>query len=227
MDADTVGVKHGHADALDAFGRGDYDILLGTQMIAKGLDFPNVTLVGVVNIDQQIYNDDYRCAENSFDLLTQVVGRAGRSKLPGRAVIQTLVPENGVLALASKQDYKEFFANEINIRKSMIYPPFCDLCVVGFSGDSQMKVFSVARSFLDSVIAENERLGNQIKMIILGPQPPRVSKVSNKYRQRLLIKCKNNLQFRQFLSSLLKQFDNNRDYKDISMYADMNPLSSI
>ncbi len=227
MDADTVGVKHGHADALDAFARGDYDILLGTQMIAKGLDFPNVTLVGVVNIDQQIYNDDYRCVENSFDLLTQVVGRAGRSKLPGRAIIQTLVPENGVLALAAKQDYKEFFTKEIDIRKSMIYPPFCDLCVVGFSGENQMHVFSAAKSFLDSVIAENERLGNQIKMIVLGPQPPRVSKVSNNYRQRLLIKCKNNYQFRQFLSALLKQFDNNKEYKDISMFADMNPLSSI
>ncbi len=227
MDADTVGVRHGHSEALSAFERGDYDILLGTQMIAKGLDFPKVTLVGVINMDQQIYNDDYRSAENSFDLLTQVVGRAGRSKLPGRAIIQTMVPENGVLALASRQDYKSFFADEIKIRKSMIYPPYCDLCVIGFTGEDQFKVTSGARLFLETLIEENNKNEQPHKVIILGPQPPRIAKISNKFRQRLLIKCKNTAAFREFLSGLLKQFDGNKEFKDIAFFADMNPLTSL
>ncbi len=227
MDADTVGVRHAHSDALSSFERGEYDILLGTQMIAKGLDFPNVTLVGVINMDQQIYNDDYRSAENSFDLLTQVVGRAGRSKLPGRAIIQTMVPENGVLALAARQDYKKFFADEIKIRKSMIYPPYCDICLLGFTGEDQYKVTSAARLFLETLIAENNRIPNPHKMIVLGPQPPRIAKISNKFRQRLLIKCKNTAAFRVFLSRLLKQFDGNKEFKDIAIFADMNPLTSL
>ncbi len=227
MDADTVGVRHAHSEALSAFGRGEYDILLGTQMIAKGLDFSNVTLVGVINIDQQVYNDDYRSAENSFDLLTQVVGRAGRSKLPGRAIIQTMVPENGVLSLASRQDYKSFFENEIKIRKSMIYPPYCDLCVIGFAGEDQFKVTSAARLFLETLIEENNKNEQPHKVIILGPQPPRIARISNKFRQRLLIKCKNTAAFRAFLSRLLKQFDGNKEFKDIAIFADMNPLTSL
>lgn len=227
MDADTVGVRHAHSDALSAFERGEYDILLGTQMIAKGLDFPKVTLVGVINIDQQVYNDDYRSAENSFDLLTQVVGRAGRSGLPGRAIIQTMVPENGVLALASRQDYKKFFADEIKIRKSMIYPPYCDICLLGFTGEDQFKVTSTARLFLEALIEENNKIPTPHKMIVLGPQPPRIAKISNKFRQRLLIKCKNTASFREFLSRLLKQFDGNKEFKDIAIFADMNPLSSL
>ncbi|MBE6811620.1 MAG: primosomal protein N' [Ruminococcaceae bacterium] len=227
MDADTVGVRHAHSDALSSFERGEYDILLGTQMIAKGLDFPNVTLVGVINIDQQVYNDDYRSAENSFDLLTQVVGRAGRATLPGRAIIQTMVPENGVLGLASRQDYKKFFADEIKIRKSMIYPPYCDICVLGFTGEDQCKVTSAARLFLETLIAENSKINPAHKMIVLGPQPPRIAKISNKFRQRLLIKCKNTAAFRAFLSRLLKQFDSNKEFKDIAVFADMNPLTSL
>lgn len=227
MDADTIGVRHAHEAVLGAFERGEYDILLGTQMIAKGLDFPNVTLVGVINIDQQVYNDDYRSAETSFDLLTQVIGRAGRAKLPGRAIIQTLVPENGVLALASKQDYKKFFANEIAIRKSMIYPPYCDICMIGFSGSEQMKVTAAAKEFLDTLIKNNDAQDEPFRIIVLGPQPPRVAKISNKYRQRLLIKCKLTSAFRRFLSLLIKQFDQNREYKDIAIFADVNPLTSI
>ncbi|MBR6781202.1 MAG: primosomal protein N' [Clostridia bacterium] len=227
MDADTVGVRHAHEKALAAFEKGEYDILLGTQMIAKGLDFPNVTLVGVVNIDQQVYNDDYRSAENSFDLLTQVIGRSGRSVTPGRAVIQTLVPDNGVLQLACKQDYKRFYADEIAIRKAMIYPPYCDICVIGFSGVDQQKVNDAAKAFLNTLVAANDASEQKQKLIVLGPQPPRIAKISNKYRQRLLIKCKNTLAFRAFLSDLLKQFDNNKEYKNISIFADMNPQTTV
>ncbi len=227
MDADTVGVRHAHEKALSAFERGEYDILLGTQMIAKGLDFPNVTLVGVVNIDQQVYNDDYRSSENAFDLLTQVVGRAGRSSMPGRAVIQTLVPDNGVLLLASKQDYKRFYEDEIAIRKAMIYPPYCDICVIGFSGTNRQSVTDAAKSFLDALITANDANECKQKLIVLGPQAPRIAKISNKYRQRLMIKCKNTLAFRTFLSELLKQFENKKEYKNISIFADMNPQTSV
>lgn len=227
MDADTVGVRHGHSEALTAFGKGEYDILLGTQMIAKGLHFPNVTLVGVVNIDQQIYNDDYRSSENAFDLLTQVIGRAGRAAFPGRAVIQTLVPENGVLHLASKQDYKQFFADEILLRKTMIYPPYCDLCLIGFSGQREEKVLAAARSFLSALVEKNAASKQPQKLIVLGPQPPRIARINNKYRQRILIKCKNSSQFRSFLSDLLRDFDNNKNFADVAFFADMNPLTTI
>ncbi len=225
MDADTVGVKHGYQNALDSFERGEYDILLGTQMIAKGLNFPNVTLVGVVNIDQQIYNDDFRSSENAFDLLTQVVGRSGRSVLPGRAVIQTAVPENGVLHLAAKQDYKQFFKDEILLRKSMIYPPYCDLCMIGFTADKEDKVYAAAKYFLETLIDRNKNLDKPLKMIVLGPQAPRISKINNKHRQRILIKCRNSSLFREFLSSLLRDFDNDKRFTDIAFFADMNPMS--
>lgn len=227
MDADTVAVRNGHERALKAFENGEYDILLGTQMIAKGLDFPNVTLVGVISIDQQVYNDDYRSAENAFDLLTQVIGRAGRSVTPGRAVIQTLVPENGVLTLAAKQDYKKFFADEIAIRRAMIYPPYCDLCMIGFSGLNAAKVYDASMQFLTRLTQENDKRSEPLKMIILGPQPPRIAKISNKFRQRLLIKYKNTAEFRAMLCALLKEFDNDKKLSDIAIYADVNPLTSI
>ncbi|MBQ6863497.1 MAG: primosomal protein N' [Clostridia bacterium] len=227
MDADTVGVRHGHQQALSAFESGEYDILLGTQMIAKGLNFPKVTLVGVVNIDQQIYNDDFRSSEVAFDLLTQVVGRAGRSEWKGRAVIQTIVPENGVLKLASKQDYKQFFKDEIVLRKSMIYPPYCDLCLLGFSGVKEDKVYAAAKYFLEELIEKNNNAEEPLKLIVLGPQAPRVSKINNKYRQRILIKCRNTTQFRSFLRTLLQDFDNDKRFTDVAFFADMNPLTAI
>ena len=130
MDADTTMARYAHEDKLAAFSHGEYEIMLGTQMVAKGLDFPRVTLVGVISADQQLYNDDYRSLERAFALLTQVVGRSGRGAIKGRAVIQTLTPENPVIRLAAKQDYDAFYQTEILLRKAMVYPPYCDLLCI-------------------------------------------------------------------------------------------------
>lgn len=116
---------------ISAFADGEYDILVGTQMVAKGLNFPNVTLVGVLNADHMLYADDYRSYERSFSLLTQVVGRSGRGNDKGMAVIQTFTPENLIISMASRQDYNTFYSNEIKVRKAMLYPPFADICLVG------------------------------------------------------------------------------------------------
>lgn len=124
MDADATMTKSSYETKLTAFANGEYDILIGTQMVAKGLDFPNVTLVGVINADQMLYSDDYRSYERAFSLLTQVVGRSGRGDSKGVAVIQTSTPENYVIGLSAKQDYDTFYKGEIGVRKALLYPPF-------------------------------------------------------------------------------------------------------
>jgi primosomal protein N' (replication factor Y) len=147
MDADSTMSRFSHEKKLNAFADKKYDILLGTQMVAKGLDFENVTLVGVISADQQLNNDDFRSQERTFDLLTQVVGRAGRGKYKGVAVIQTMNPENEVIKIASQQDYEQFFDLEIKIRKMLIYPPYCDICLIGFSGINETKVQASSKKF--------------------------------------------------------------------------------
>ena len=222
MDADTTSAKNAHDKAFSAFANGEYDIMLGTQMVAKGLDFPNVTLVGVASADNELYNDDFRCSERTFDLVTQVVGRAGRGEKKGRAVIQTVSPENNIINIASKQDYKAFFKQEMVMRKAMIYPPFCDICVIGFSSFSESLTNDCARSFFDLLKeAVGERPGQHI--IVLGPLPPRVSKLNDCYRQRIIIKCKNSSDFRNMISELLKNIMSDKKYKNVGIYSDMNP----
>ncbi len=224
MDADTTSGKDAHTQKLGAFARGDYDILIGTQMVAKGLDFPNVTLVGVISVDQQLYNDDFRSAERTFSLLTQVVGRAGRGQDAGRAVIQTMEPENELIALAAGQDYDAFFETELRIRKAMIYPPYCDLCVVGLSGVSEKHVHDAAGAFLH-MLRERIDARDDVKVIILGPVSPRVAKVGGRYRERLILKCRFDAPFRAVMADCLKVFSNNKRYNTIRIYADVNPES--
>lgn len=227
MDADTTMSRFSHGNKLRAFEKGEYDILLGTQMVAKGLDFENVTLVGVVCADQQLNNDDFRSMERTFDLLTQVVGRSGRGCAAGRAVIQTLTPENNVIRLAARQDYEAFYESEIAIRKYMKYPPFCDICSVMFISKDEAKASLCSRAFLDDVraLALGEYAG--LKLIVLGPMPPRVAKVNDKYRFRLLIKCKNDKKLRSMISTLLISYGKKREFSDITLTADINPSSLI
>ncbi len=223
MDADTTAQKNGHEKVLSAFAKGEYDILIGTQMVAKGLDFPDVTLVGITSADKELYNNDFRCSERSFDLITQVVGRAGRGSRKGRAVIQTLVPENPIISVASRQDYKKFFNNEIRMRKALIYPPFCDLCEISFSGADKDAVLSCANAFFEKFVKLNETEFCDQKVIVLGPMAPKVSKVNDFFRQRILIKCKNNADFRELISRLLREINNDKLYKNIAVFADINP----
>ena len=223
MDADTTAQKNGHEKVLSSFAKGEYDILIGTQMVAKGLDFPDVTLVGITSADKELYNNDFRCAERSFDLITQVVGRAGRGAKKGRAVIQTLVPDNPIISVAAKQDYKRFFNNEIKMRRALVYPPFCDLCEISFSGADKDLVADCAKYFFDSFVKLNENEYPEQKVIVLGPMVPKISKVNDLYRQRILIKCRNNAEFRELISRLLREIGSEKLYKNIGVFADMNP----
>lgn len=225
MDADTTLGKNAHEKLLSSFGSGDYDILIGTQMVAKGLDFSDVTLVGIISADNELYNTDFRCSERTFDLITQVVGRAGRGKRKGRAVIQTLTPENNTVNIAAVQDYERFYEGEISLRKAMIYPPFCDICEISFSGPDKIKTETCAADFFDKLKQKNQTIYNNQKMIILGPLAPRVSKINNYYRSRLIIKCINNSEFRLCIDEVLKIILKDKAYKDILVYADMNPES--
>ncbi len=225
MDADTTTAKNSHEKLFKKFADGEYDIMVGTQMVAKGLDFPNVTLVGVISVDQQLYNDDYKSMERTFDLLTQVVGRSGRGEKSGRAVIQTLAPENSVIELAAQQDYKSFYESEIMIRKGMIYPPYCDICVVTFVGQNENSVRNGSREFFrifKTVLSEKY---SDEKVVVLGPVAPKIPKISNNYRERIIIKCKNSASFRHLVGECLKEFSKLRLYGKITAYADMNPES--
>lgn len=223
MDADTTMARFAHEKGLAAFARGDYDILLGTQMVAKGLNFENVTLVGVVSADQSLYNDDYRSLEKTFALLTQVVGRSGRGKYPGRAVIQTTAPEHPVIRMAAAQDYEAFYETEIQARKFLVYPPYCDICAIGFIGINENAVDTASRLFLQKLKQANTAKYKDQKMIVLGPMPARISRVSGKYRYRLVIKCKNSTRFRSMLREVLDATEKETAAKKVSVYIDMDP----
>lgn len=223
VDTDSVAAKYSLEKKLDQFSRGEYDIMVGTQMVAKGLNFENVTLVGVLSADQSLFSDDFRSNERTFDLLTQVVGRAGRGKYPGRAIIQTYAPENPVLHLAAHQDYFGFYRQEIRFRQALLYPPFVDILVIGFVGEKEALVRQGSETFLRmaSQLAREEYSGLPLRM--LRPSPAAVARVSNKYRYKLLIKCRNSPQLREMVSRLLIQFASLREFQQVTAYADPDP----
>jgi primosomal protein N' (replication factor Y) len=227
MDTDSTMSRRSHEEKLCSFSRRDYDILIGTQMVAKGLDFENVTLAAVVSVDRQLYSDDYRSLERTFALLTQVIGRSGRGKYKGRAIIQTMTPENEIIALAAKQDYNAFFKTEIEVRKALVYPPFCDICVVGFIGENELFVRSAAKESLERIILLSSEKYSGEKFIVLGPMPARVLKVNNKFRHRMIIKCRNSSGFRRMISELLCVMGGDSRFSGVTTYADMNPESII
>lgn len=223
LDTDTTSSRYSFENSLKKFTNGEYDIMVGTQMVAKGLDFPNVTLVGVVSVDQMLYNDDYKSAERTFDLLTQVVGRAGRGDKVGKAIIQTAFPDNEIISLAKAQDFPAFYELEMQIRKAMIYPPYCDLCTIGFVGTDEMLTKSASKAFLDDLRAHHKAEYADLNLIVLGPIAPRLSKVAGKYRYRIILKCHNSADLRAFVSERLKAFAKNTTYKKVTVIADMNP----
>ena len=225
VDADSTMARSSFERMLGDFGAGKYDIMLGTQMVAKGLDFSNVTLVGVLGADGLLYSDDYRCYERAFSLLTQVVGRSGRGENPGTALVQTVTPDSSVINLAAMQDYDKFYEQEIMTRKIMIYPPYCELCLIGFVGESKEQVSASAAAFFTKIKSLNEYNYPSVKMIILGPSPASIPKVNGKYRYRIIIKTKNTSDFRKIISSALCDFGKDRRNKNVTAYADLNPDS--
>jgi len=227
MDTDVTMSRLAYEDKFSRFAKGEYDIMIGTQMVAKGLDFPNVTLVGVLSADQSLYGGDFRSFETTFSLLTQVVGRAGRRDTPGKAIIQTFTPENFVIALASQQDYESFFEIEIATRKMMKYPPYTDLCLFGFSGKDDDEVRQAAFRFISMLknAVTNEFKG--LPVIALDPTPATVAKVAGKFRYKIIIKTKNNSLFRKMVERLITEFSRSSENKSVSIYVDINPATII
>ena len=225
MDTDTVSAVHSHEKLLSRFERQRIPILVGTQMVAKGLDFENVTLVGVVAADQSLYVDDYRAGERTFSLLTQVVGRAGRGVKGGRAIIQTYTPENDVITCAASQDYDRFYGEEIRLRELRGCPPFQDLFVFTASGLQESGVLRVCmrlRRTLEDWLsrAPYRALSPQL----LGPAPTSVAKVNNRYRYRLTLSCRNTKEIRALAAHLVRCAQQDKENRGVSIFADVNPL---
>lgn len=227
MDSDTTMTKFAYEKKLNAFANGRYDVMLGTQMIAKGLDFSNVTLVGVLLADQALYGADFRSYERAFSLLTQVIGRAGRATDSGCAVIQTFTPENPIIKLAADQDYDSFYKDEIVLRKAMLYPPFAKLCVIGFVGERETKVVDAAFFFFGILkeLIKSDYSGLAVR--ILGPSPARIFKVNNKFRYKIIIKFKDEKIFDKLVSDALFKLDECKKFSGISTFIDVNPESIL
>lgn len=221
MDADTTSGKFSHQKLFDAFKNHEYDVLVGTQMVAKGLDFDDVTLVGVVNADNTLYDENYLSAERSFDLITQVIGRSGRRDESGLAVIQTINPNNQTITYASAQDYQSFFETEYEMRRILTYPPFCDIFSVSFVCEDENKTALSAKAFFDCLVKQNEKVRE--KLIVLGPSPAKISKISNHYRYRLAIKCRNSKSVRKLLTEVLKLTGKMKELRDVTVSVDLNP----
>ena len=222
MDADTTYSRFAYENNFKAFGEGKYDIMLGTQMIAKGLDFPNVTLVGVLSLDKALFAGSFNSYERTFSLLTQVVGRSGRGEKKGVAFIQTYVPEHYVLELASKQDYKEFYAQEIALRKALVYPPFCDICVIGINSLIDIQAQKASNLFIDILKNNIKNLSFKFPLRVLGPSQFSVGKINNRYRYRIIMKCKNEKHFRELISTSLKDAMKHKAFSNVRIYADIN-----
>lgn len=227
LDADSTMAKFAHEKKLSEFAQGKYDIMIGTQMVAKGLNFPNVTLVGVLSADQMLYSDDYRSYERAFSLLTQVVGRSGRGDLEGKAVIQTFTPNNPTIMLAAKQDYDSFYQNEILLRKAMLYPPFSDICMVGFVGENDAKTRRGAEHFTQLLIDKARQEYSKIPLRVLGASSASINRINNKYRYKCVLKFRNCADFRKMMSQLLIEFGKDKAYAGVTAYVDINPDSIL
>lgn len=221
MDQDSTGQKNAHETMLAQFGRQEYDILLGTQMVAKGLDFEKVTLVGVLGIDSLLFGQGFRAYESVFSLVTQVIGRGGRAALPGRALIQTTVPNHPVLQLAAEQDYEAFYREEIAFRKFGLYPPYCSFCIVGFVGAQEGSVAMAAHQF-GTLLAERAAQRPQMPLRLLGPAPMGITMLNGKYRYKLTLKCRNDAAFRALLRETLDVYAQEKLPQKASVILDFN-----
>ncbi len=223
MDADTVSAANPHEKLLDRFKNENIPLLLGTQMVAKGLNLPNVTLVGVLDGDLGLYNDSYRVAETTFDMLTQVVGRAGRGESSGRAVIQTLVPEHKVITLAAAQDYEGFYQLELGLRRVQQCPPFGDQTLVTFSGPYEARVLRGAVKFRDSLtqLLKTPAYGEE-NCTVLGPAACPVAKINYNFRYRLTLRCTMTKPLRLALAHFIRAFSQDKEKRGVSVFVDVN-----
>ena len=226
MDTDTVGASHGHEKLLRQFEEEKIPILLGTQMVAKGLDFENVTLVGVLCADSSLYIDNYRAPELTFSLLSQVVGRAGRGSKQGRAIIQTFTPENEVICAAAAQDYEAFYAGEIKMRRLRRYPPFADLFSFTVTGADEGRVIRAAKALRDALEYAVTRRGelSALGIEVLGPAGASVVKVNNRYRYRVFLVGKGCAALRRLVAEYLYAFYQHKENRGLDIFADCNAI---
>lgn len=222
MDTDTVKAAGSHEALLEKFREEKIPIMVGTQMVTKGLNFENVTLIGVLSADQSLYCGDYRSGERTFSLITQVVGRSGRGKKPGRAVIQTFTPQNEIIRLAAAQDYDGFYQSEIQLRRLQHTPPFADIISITASGAEESAVLKCC-SDIRRILAASVRSRPDVS--ILGPAPLAVVKVNNRYRYRVNLCCRADKEIRELVSAVLIKLNSSGKYKGVSIFADNNPLS--
>ena len=220
MDTDTVSPAGGHDVLLERFRAERIPSMVGTQMVTKGLNFENVTLVGVISADQSLYAGDYRSTERTFSLITQVVGRSGRFEKPGRAIIQTFSPENETILQAAKQDYESFYAAEIAIRRLQALPPFTELLCVTMSGADESLVLGCAARAKSELEAATR---GQSGVRVLGPAPLSVLRVNNNYRYRVTLCAPPGRGMRRFVADIVARYSEDKQFRGVSVYADTNP----
>lgn len=223
LDSDVKNCKKSLSESIRDFRDGKYDVLIGTQMVAKGFNFPKVTLVGIMSADNFLYDSDFRSSEKIFSLITQVIGRAGRMNESGRAIIQTFAPEHDIIQLSASQNYRKFYENELSVRKLMLSPPFCDICVVNFFGKDEKKVLNAANNFfalLKSIASERYE---KMPLRIYNPTEARIKLLAKNYRYKIIIKCKNNRQFRGFVDETLNEFYKSFRSKSVTVSPCVNP----
>jgi primosomal protein N' (replication factor Y) len=224
MDADTTRAKNSHEKLLAEFAEGKADLLLGTQMVTKGLDFDRVSLVGVIDADQMLFAQDYRARERTFSLLTQVVGRAGRRSTQGKAIIQTYVPNHDVILNAARQDYEQFYEQEIELRQALQCPPAAQIVTLTASAERE-------RDVLEALVFVKQRIEGLMReqfsdfcYPVLGPAPAVILRVMNRYRYRLTIRCPDNKRRRELIGGILREFAAKKEFRSVVLFADVNPL---
>jgi primosomal protein N' (replication factor Y) len=224
MDADTTPTKSAYNDLLGGFRNHEADILLGTQMVTKGHDFPDVTLVGVLMADMSLYLDDYRAGERTFSMLTQVIGRAGRGDKPGLAVIQTMNPDSDVIRLACAQDYERFFQNEIRLRRLLQFPPFCDMVLLTMTCPDEGELQKACLRLSEELKRRNTAEYADVPILAFGPFEAPVYRVDNVFRMRMVVKCRLNRRARAMFASLLSDFaTDHRGSQRPILSVDLNP----
>lgn len=219
MDVDTVTKKNSHEEILNKFKNEKLDILIGTQMVVKGHHFPNVTLVGVIAADSSLYIEDYRSNERTFQILTQVAGRAGRENLPGKVIVQTYNPENFAIECSRKQDYDIFYETEIELRKQLKYPPFCDIISIGLTDTDEGKIKNIANKIYQVINREIQK--EKINLLIYQPLPCPIDKIKNRYRWRIILKGKLNNKIIDIINSAIEKTNS----KTTRVIVDTNPTN--
>ena len=222
MDADTTQKKSAYDDMLTKFRAHGADVLLGTQMVAKGHDFPDVTLVGVLNADSTLYMDDFRAGEHTFSMLTQVIGRAGRAEKRGVAVIQTMNPYHDVIRLAAEQDYKSFYERDIRVREAFTFPPFCDIAVLSLVSSNEKDCMKCAVEMFELIKKKITDEYKDVPIISFGPFEAAVYKIDERYRMRIVLKCRRSKKLLKMLSEVLCTFSTPK-YKNVTCGVDINP----